>query len=68
MNNLKIDNKSFKKIDKFLNQYNKSKNNLLNKVTIRNFIKEFFSSLCRINHFFWINNFIVIFFTYKFRF
>ena len=23
MNNLKIDNKSFKKIDKFLNQYNK---------------------------------------------
>ena len=42
MNNLKIDNKSFKKIDKFLNQYNKSKNNLFNKVTIRNFIKEFF--------------------------
>ena len=42
MNNLKIDNKSFKKIDNFINQYNKSKNNLLNKVTIRNFIKEFF--------------------------
>ena len=42
MNNLKIDNKSFKKIDKFINQYNKSKNNLFNKVTIRNFIKEFF--------------------------
>ena len=42
MNNLKIDNKSFEKIDKFINQYNKSKNNLLNKVTIRNFIKEFF--------------------------
>ena len=42
MNNLKIDNKSFQKIDKFINQYNKSKNNLFNKVTIRNFIKEFF--------------------------
>ena len=42
MSNLKIDNKSFEKIDKFINQYNKSKNSLLNKVTIRNFIKEFF--------------------------
>ena len=42
MNNLKIDNKSFEKIDKFINQYNKSESNLLNKVTIRNFIKEFF--------------------------
>ena len=42
LSNLKIDNNSFKKIDKFLNEYNKSKNNLFNKVTIRNFIKEFF--------------------------
>ena len=42
MNNLKIDNKSFGKTDRFINQYNKSKNNLFNKVTIRNFIKEFF--------------------------
>ena len=42
MNNLKIDNKSSKKIDKFLNQYNKSEINSFNKVTIRNFIKEFF--------------------------
>ena len=42
MNNLRIDNKSFKKIDKFLNKYNKAKNNSFNKVTIRNFIKEFF--------------------------
>ncbi|WP_440938855.1 hypothetical protein [Candidatus Pelagibacter sp.] len=42
INNLKIDNKSFKKIDNFINQYNKRKNNLFNKVTIRNFIKEFF--------------------------
>ena len=42
MNNMKIDNKSYKKTDKFLNQYNKNKNNSFNKVTIRNFIKEFF--------------------------
>tara|TARA_B100000035_G_scaffold220561_1_gene189351 strand:+ start:584 stop:2167 length:1584 start_codon:yes stop_codon:yes gene_type:complete len=42
MNNLRIDNKSLKKMDKFLNQYNKSENNSFNKVTIRNFIKEFF--------------------------
>ena len=42
MNNLRIDNRSIKKIDKFLNQYNKSENNLFNKVTIRNFIKKFF--------------------------
>ena len=42
MNNLKIDNKSSEKIDKFISQYNKSENNLFNKVTLRNFIKEFF--------------------------
>ena len=42
MNNLRVDNKSLKKIDKFLNEYNKSKKNSFNKVTIRNFIKEFF--------------------------
>ena len=42
MNNLRIDNKSFEKIDKFLNQYNKNANNDFNKVTIRNFIKKFF--------------------------
>ena len=42
MNNLKIDNKSFKKIDNFLNEYNKVKSSSFNKVTIRNFIKEFF--------------------------
>ena len=41
-NNLRIDNKSSKKIDKFLNQYNKSEINSFNKVTIRNFIKNFF--------------------------
>ncbi len=42
LSNLRIDNKSFKKIDKFLNQYNKNEKNAFNKVTIRNFIKEFF--------------------------
>ena len=42
MNNFKIDNKSFQKIDKFLNQYNKSENNSFNRFAIRNFIKEFF--------------------------
>ena len=42
MTNLRIDNKSSKKIDRFLNQYNRSENNSFNKVTIRNFIKEFF--------------------------
>ena len=42
MNNFRIDNKSLQKIDKFLNQYNKSENNYLNKFAIRNFIKEFF--------------------------
>ena len=42
VNNLRIDDKSLKKIDKFLNQYNKSEINSFNKVTIRNFIKKFF--------------------------
>jgi len=42
INNLRIDDKSLKKIDKFINQYNKSEINTFNKVTIRNFIKEFF--------------------------
>ncbi len=44
MSNLKIDDNSFKKIDKFLNKYNKVENNSFNKVTIRNFIKEFFQT------------------------
>ena len=42
VNNLRIDGKSLKKIDKLLNQFNKSEINSFNKVTIRNFIKEFF--------------------------
>ena len=39
LNNLKIDEKSSKKLSVFLDQYNKK---LFNKVTFRNFIKEFF--------------------------
>ena len=42
LSNLRIDNKSIKKIDKFLNQYNKDDKSFFNKVTLRNFIKEFF--------------------------
>ena len=67
MNNLRIDNSLYKKIDKFLNQYNKSENNSFNKVTIRNFIKNSFKFI-QDKSFFWIYNFIVIFFIYKFRF
>ena len=42
MNNFKIDGKSFQKIDKFLDKYNKGENNSFNKFTIRKFVKEFF--------------------------
>ena len=42
MNNFRIDDKSFQKIDKFLDKYNKSENNSFNKFTIRKFVKEFF--------------------------
>ena len=42
MNNFTIDNKSFQNIDRFLDKYNKSKNNSFNKFTIRKFVKEFF--------------------------
>ncbi len=42
INNLKIDNVSSEKLNKFLEQTNKKDKTLLNKVTLRNFIKEFF--------------------------
>ena len=42
LNNLEIDNVSFKKLNKFLEQNNKKDKSLFNKVTLRNFIKEFF--------------------------
>ncbi len=44
LNNLKIDQKSSKNLNVFLNQYNKKNKNLFNKVTFRNFIKEFFQT------------------------
>ncbi len=43
LDNLKIDNKSHKKINNFLNKFNSQNKNMFNKVTFRNFIKEFFS-------------------------
>ena len=42
MSNFRIDNRSFQNVDKFLNQYNKSGKNSLNRFSIRNFVKEFF--------------------------
>ena len=44
LNNLKIDQKSNQKLNIFLNQYNQKNKNLFNKVTFRNFIKEFFQT------------------------
>ncbi len=41
-NNLKIDNKSNQVLEKFLEDYDKKNKNLFNKVTFRNFVKEFF--------------------------
>ena len=43
-NNLKIDNKSNQVLEKFLEDYNKKNKNLFNKVTFRNFVKEFFQT------------------------
>ena len=42
LNNLLIDKKSYKKINSFIEQYNKLEKNLFNKVTFRNFVKDFF--------------------------
>ena len=42
LNNLVVDNKSNKKINSFIKNYNKKENNLFNKVTFRNFVKDFF--------------------------
>ncbi len=44
LNNLKIDSKSDQKIDNFIEKYNKKNKNLFNKVTLRNFIKDFFQT------------------------
>ena len=42
LNNLVVDDKSNKKINSFIEGYNKKEKNLFNKVTFRNFIKDFF--------------------------
>ena len=42
INNIDVDNKSNKKVNLFIEEYNKKKKNLFNKVTFRNFVKDFF--------------------------
>ncbi len=42
LTNLKIDNKSVRKLNNYLDKHNKENENLLNKVKFKNFIKEFF--------------------------
>jgi len=43
-NNLRIDNKTDQVLESFLEDYNKKNKNLFNKVTFRNFVKEFFQT------------------------
>ena len=42
LNNLVVDDQSQKKINNFIDEYNKKEKNLFNKVTFRNFVKDFF--------------------------
>ena len=42
LNNIKIDNKSNQSLEDFLEVYNNKNKNLFNKVTFRNFVKDFF--------------------------
>ena len=42
LNNLVVDGKLNKKINSFIEDYNKDKKNLFNKLTFRNFVKDFF--------------------------
>ncbi len=44
LNNIKIDNKSNRILEKFLEDYNNNNKNLFNKVTFRNFVKDFFQT------------------------
>ena len=64
LDNFKIDNNDPKNINKFINEFNLQKQNMFNKVTFKNFIKDFFSILCWVNHFFRIYDFIIIIFIY----
>ncbi len=43
-NNLRIDNESNQVLENFLEDYNKKNKNLFNKVTFRNFVKDFFQT------------------------
>ena len=42
LNNIKIDNKSNQILESFLEEHNNKNKNLFNKVTLRNFVKDFF--------------------------
>ena len=42
--NVKIDNKSNKKLNDFIEIYNSDENKFFNKVTFKNFVNEFFSN------------------------
>jgi hypothetical protein len=44
LDNFKIDNNDPKNINKFINVFNLQKQNMFNKVTFKNFIKNFFST------------------------
>ncbi len=44
LNNIMVDNKSNKKINLFIEEYNKKEKNLFNKVSFRNFVKNFFKT------------------------
>ena len=44
LNNIKIDNKSNQILENFLEEYNNKNKNLFNKVTFRNFVKDFFQT------------------------
>ena len=44
LDNLKIDKKEIKNINNFLEYFNTQNRNICNKVTFRNFVKDFFGS------------------------
>ena len=43
-NNVKIDGKTDLKLEKFINNFNSKENRVLNKITFKNFVNNFFSS------------------------
>ena len=44
INNVKIDDKAYKNINSFVEKYNRNNKNLFNKVSFRNFVKNFFEN------------------------